>query len=277
MVANRGAPSDYDEWDELGAEGWNWESVLPYFRKLETDCDFDNEFHGQDGPITIRRRPPQQCSAFVRAARDVLTQKGLSERADQNGLWEDGFYSPALAAGLDSSGFPFHSSFLTADVAADPSWDCRPRHGRHRLVFDGSTAIGADIVTTQGVSRVAGARDHRLLRRHSLARPADAERNSSGGELQTHGINVMAEASALRRNLLEHPLARRLGVSPRGFRLPTMRSIRRGLHPDVFRYRRSRTATCSSRCWRIRLARDRAAYLRSSSGRTIVLRPATYH
>ena len=90
MVANRGAPSDYDEWGELGAEGWSWESVLPYFRKLETDCDFNNEFHGQDGPITIRRRPPQQCSPFVRAARDVLTQKGLSEKADQNGLWEDG-------------------------------------------------------------------------------------------------------------------------------------------------------------------------------------------
>src|ERR1700738_4885114 len=35
MVANRGAPGDYDEWGALGAEGWNWGSVLPYFRKLE--------------------------------------------------------------------------------------------------------------------------------------------------------------------------------------------------------------------------------------------------
>ena len=57
LCANRGAPTDYDSWEQLGAAGWNFKSVLPYFRKLEHDLDFDGAWHGKDGPITIRRYP----------------------------------------------------------------------------------------------------------------------------------------------------------------------------------------------------------------------------
>ncbi|MEI8147249.1 MAG: GMC family oxidoreductase N-terminal domain-containing protein, partial [Alphaproteobacteria bacterium] len=55
--ANRGAPSDYDEWEALGAKGWSWESVLPFFLKLERDLEMTGPLHGQDGPIPVRRVP----------------------------------------------------------------------------------------------------------------------------------------------------------------------------------------------------------------------------
>ena len=41
QMANRGAPTDYDEWEARGAEGWGWNDVLPYFKKVERDLDFD--------------------------------------------------------------------------------------------------------------------------------------------------------------------------------------------------------------------------------------------
>jgi 5-(hydroxymethyl)furfural/furfural oxidase len=40
QVALRGAPEDYDHWNAIGAKGWDWNSVAPYFRRLETDLDF---------------------------------------------------------------------------------------------------------------------------------------------------------------------------------------------------------------------------------------------
>jgi 5-(hydroxymethyl)furfural/furfural oxidase len=40
QAALRGAPEDYDHWNENCAKGWDWNSVLPYFRRLETDLDF---------------------------------------------------------------------------------------------------------------------------------------------------------------------------------------------------------------------------------------------
>src|SRR5215207_3681898 len=46
MVALRGTPADYDEWEALGAAGWSWRDVLPHFRRLENDLDFGGELHG---------------------------------------------------------------------------------------------------------------------------------------------------------------------------------------------------------------------------------------
>ena len=55
MMAQRGLPSDFEEWEALGARGWNWEGVLPFFNRLESDWDFGGPLHGKDGPIPIRR------------------------------------------------------------------------------------------------------------------------------------------------------------------------------------------------------------------------------
>ena len=54
MVAYRGTPDDYAEWQSLGAAGWSWDDVLPFFRKLENDFDFDGALHGKNGSVPIR-------------------------------------------------------------------------------------------------------------------------------------------------------------------------------------------------------------------------------
>src|SRR4051794_32700894 len=59
-IALRGQPYDYDEWAALGLPEWSWESCLPAFKRLETDLDFDNDFHGRTGPIPIRRHRPEE-------------------------------------------------------------------------------------------------------------------------------------------------------------------------------------------------------------------------
>src|ERR1700683_1540711 len=59
MVAYRGTPDDYAEWLKFGAAGWDWDGVLPYFRRLENDLDFAGAFHGKDGPGPILRTHPE--------------------------------------------------------------------------------------------------------------------------------------------------------------------------------------------------------------------------
>ena len=63
MVALRGTPDDYDEWERLGAKGWTWSEVLPYFRKLETDKDFHGDLHGETGPNSDPAHPARQLAA----------------------------------------------------------------------------------------------------------------------------------------------------------------------------------------------------------------------
>jgi choline dehydrogenase-like flavoprotein len=59
QIAIRGLPSDYDEWEALGARGWSYVDCLPFLRKLERDLDFGGPYHGKEGPIPIHRTFPR--------------------------------------------------------------------------------------------------------------------------------------------------------------------------------------------------------------------------
>ena len=84
QVFLRGLPEDYDSWAEQGNDEWSFINVLPYFRKLETDLDIRDDFHGGDGPIPVRRVERSQhlpvYEAFLQASLDA----GFPYDADMN-------------------------------------------------------------------------------------------------------------------------------------------------------------------------------------------------
>ena len=86
-------PEDYDHWNAIGAKGWDWNSVLPYFRRLETDLDYTDQLHGAQGPITVRRMPMEQWDDFTLSVTKVWNDLGYPLRPDMNGEFGEG-YSP---------------------------------------------------------------------------------------------------------------------------------------------------------------------------------------
>jgi 5-(hydroxymethyl)furfural/furfural oxidase len=92
QVANRGAPNDYDEWVRRGASGWGWDDVLPYFRKVERDMDFDGEYHGKEGRIPVSRIFPTLWNGHAKASGEAFADAGYKFLPDQNGLFEDGYF-----------------------------------------------------------------------------------------------------------------------------------------------------------------------------------------
>ncbi|GGO73443.1 GMC family oxidoreductase [Bowmanella pacifica] len=82
MCYIRGAQEDYDQWQALGAEGWDWQSVLPYFKKAEDQQRGEDVWHGVGGPLTVSdlRHISQLSQDFVRAG----VEAGLSELSDFN-------------------------------------------------------------------------------------------------------------------------------------------------------------------------------------------------
>ncbi|MCT7658210.1 mycofactocin dehydrogenase MftG [Mycobacterium deserti] len=89
----RGLPADFARW---GLPGWSWQDVLPHFRAIETDVDFDNALHGSAGPIRVQRVSQfDGCTAsFVNAA----GQAGYRWIADLNGATPDEPLAPGVAA-----------------------------------------------------------------------------------------------------------------------------------------------------------------------------------
>src|SRR5471032_1854750 len=104
MVANRGLSSDYDAWAAAGAKSWDWQGVLPFFRKLERDMDYgrsDPEQHGHDGPVPIARIDSRQWGSFTRCIATALEGIGLQDIVDQNCHFTDGYFAPAVTVEND--------------------------------------------------------------------------------------------------------------------------------------------------------------------------------
>ena len=206
MVANRGSPEDYDEWGTLGAEGWSGEVALKYFRKIERDVDFDDEFHGRDGPIPVRRLPPERVSPFVRAVMDTLKRRGESILPDQNGKWQDGVFPAAIAVSDDGERVPASIAYLTDTVRARPNLTVLTDRHVRTLKFDGLRALGAEIehdgeretlTADETIVTMGGIHSACLLMRSGIG-PAS--------ELQALGIDPRCDKPGVGKNLMEHPL-----------------------------------------------------------------------
>jgi 5-(hydroxymethyl)furfural/furfural oxidase len=89
MMALRGLPADFDEWQALGAEGWGWDGVLAFFNRLEKDWDFDGPLHGKTGPIPIRRHRRSDWPGFARAVAEAMSEEGYHYNPDLNGYFGD--------------------------------------------------------------------------------------------------------------------------------------------------------------------------------------------
>ena len=88
QIYTRGNAQDYDDWRQMGCEGWGYDDVLPYFKKAEDNDTYDNDFHGVGGPLGVSQpiSPLPVCDAYFEAAADL----GIPRNFDVNGEKQDG-------------------------------------------------------------------------------------------------------------------------------------------------------------------------------------------
>ena len=89
MIFVRGQPQDFEDWVKAGAQGWGWESVLPYFKKLEHFSGGDEALRGRNGPMNVERVKlrPEIAEAFIKAG----VEAGYPSNEDYNGATQEGF------------------------------------------------------------------------------------------------------------------------------------------------------------------------------------------
>ena len=87
MVYMRGNAADYDDWRQRGCEGWDCDSVLPYFKKAEDQERGADEFHGVGGPLQVSNPvAPTLGDAMV----DASLEAGIPANPDFNGARQEG-------------------------------------------------------------------------------------------------------------------------------------------------------------------------------------------
>ena len=204
QMANRGGPQDYNEWETLGAHGWNWEKVLPYFRKLENDQDIQDDFHGQDGPVRIRRVPQENWPGFARRVAEVLTDQGLKPLSDQNGYFEDGWFACTIS-NQNETRVSASMGYLDSGVRARPNLHILSETIAEKLVFEGRKVSGALVRGKGGPLTLLG--KHFIVSAGALHTPALLLRSGIGraGHLKEMGIKVVSDRPGVGENLNEHP------------------------------------------------------------------------
>jgi 5-(hydroxymethyl)furfural/furfural oxidase len=201
---NRGAPADYDEWCALGAEGWSWDKVLPYFRKVERDLDFDGPLHGKDGRIPVRRIMPKDWPGHPLAIAKALEASGFKYLPDQNGKFEDGYY-PIAISNENEQRVSAAMGYLDAKTRGRTNLTIRSGCRVSRLLFDGNRCIGVEMEI--GESLVCERAREVIVSAGAIHSPALLMRSGvgPGAHLETIGVPLVADVPGVGQNLTEHP------------------------------------------------------------------------
>jgi 5-(hydroxymethyl)furfural/furfural oxidase len=205
QLANRGGPVDYDEWEDRGAAGWNWNAVLPYFKKLERDVDFpDDPLHGRDGPIPIRRIFPELWAEHAKAIAAGFKDLGFDYVPDQNGPFVDG-YHPFTISNIYDRRVPTSIGYLTPTVRARPNLTISTDTTVTGLMFDGRRCVGVKAIV-EGQEREFRAREV-IMSAGAIYTPAMLLRAGIGpvGHLRDMGIEVRAARAGVGKRLMDHP------------------------------------------------------------------------
>jgi len=205
MVALRGTPDDYAEWVELGAAGWGWDDVLPYFNKLEHDLDFAGPLHGASGPTPIRRTPPEQWAPLSRAIHQYATERQMPHLADMNGDFRDGYGSLPMSNTVERRASAA-MCYLDASVRARNNLTIACGATVTGLIRDGRRIVGVT-AARGGETREFRATDI-IICAGGLHSPAMLLRAGIGpaAELKALGIEVAADVPGVGRNLQNHAL-----------------------------------------------------------------------
>lgn len=229
MMYVRGLPADYDNWAAMGATGWSWKDVLPYFRKAE-NCNIDglSNLHATGGLLQVSRPSMTPLAhAFVEAGQ----QAGLRRVQDYND-------------GQDSTGVSFPQYTMTPDGKRASAWVCYGdaiRGADNLSVITEARVLKllnqGDHIT--GVHFVHRGTDYRIEARHdvllcagSLMSPSILLHSGIGPaeQLEKMGIKTLVNLPGVGENLHDHLVCPMVWSSPQ----PVAVGLASGIEAQIF-------------------------------------------
>ncbi len=207
MLYVRGQRQDYDGWANLGCEGWDWDSVLPYFKKSENNQWGADEYHGGSGPLQVsdQQTPRPITKAFVEAAHAV----GMPLRKDFNTSDNEGvgIYQVTQFHGGKRNGerCSAAAAYLHPVMGQRPNLTVHTQMRATKILFEGKRAVGVSYRQTGQEFRVKAKREviltagafgtPQLLQLSGVGRPED---------ITHHGIQMVHELPGVGQNLQDH-------------------------------------------------------------------------
>lgn len=205
MVYVRGHPRDYDQWRQMGLDGWSYEDVLPYFRRAEDFCEGANDWHGSGGPLKVNWGEKSDHPLY-RAVIEAGRQAGHKVSADFNGFDQEGFGRYQLTIS-DGQRWSAARGYLTPIGGKRPNLTIVTGARTHRVIVEDGRATGVEYSFGKGKRvQVAHALREVLLCAGALQSPQILQLSGIGDpeQLGAHGIAVTHALRGVGANLQDH-------------------------------------------------------------------------
>ncbi len=201
MVYIRGNHRDYDEWRQRGCVGWDWDSVLPYFKKAENQARGADDFHGTGGPLHVSDQPAR--FELAEAALEACVQAGIPRNPDFNGKDQEG-------CGYYQTTTSNRRRWSAARAYLEPAKQRQNlviRTGAHatKVLIENNRAVGVEFQTPQG-RETARCRGEVIVSGGAFGSPQLLQLSGVGPaeHLREMGIEVVRDLPAVGANLHDH-------------------------------------------------------------------------
>jgi choline dehydrogenase len=201
MVYVRGHACDFDTWEEMGASGWGYRHVLPYYKRLETSHGGQGGWRGTDGPLHVQRGT--KWNPLFHAFRDAGAQAGYGVTEDYNGERQEGFGDMEMTVHKGRR-WSAANAYLKPALKRGNLTLIKGALVRRILMKD-RRATGVEF-ETGGEIREAGATREVVLAASSINSPKILLQSGIGpaGDLAGLGIDVVADRPGVGANLQDH-------------------------------------------------------------------------
>ena len=201
MVYVRGHAKDFDTWAEMGAAGWGYADVLPYFKRMENVEDGEAGWRGTDGPLFVKKglRKNPLYQAFINSGR----QAGYPVSADYNGRQQEGFAAMEMTV-RNGVRWSTANAFLKPALKSGNVKLIKGALAR-RVLLEGKRAIGVEF-EVGGEVLTATARREVIIAASTINSPAILQRSGIGPAqvLSDAGIPVVHALAGVGENLHDH-------------------------------------------------------------------------
>ena len=201
MIYMRGNAADYDQWRQLGNAGWDYDSVLPYFRKAEDNQRGADDYHGSGGPLRVSDQPYEW--EIAKLLLTACQQAGIAFNPDFNGASQEGcgYYQTTTK---DKRRWSTAAAYLRI-ARTRPNLTITTKAHSTRILFHGTRATGVEFRTPAGL-RVAHAGREVIVSGGAYGSPQLLQLSGLGPahHLADVGIAVVRDIPGVGSNLQDH-------------------------------------------------------------------------
>ena len=201
MVHVRGNAMDFENWGQLGLSNWNYESVLPYFKKSESIEGLDTEYRNADGPLKLSRT--ENGNILSKIYLEAAAEAGYEINNDMNGYKQEGFglMDTTIFDGKRQS----TSVTYLHPIKQRQNLTLITNIQVSKIIIENSSAIGVEIKNKNKLEKIFIEKEV-LLSAGAINSPQILMLSGVGPEeeLKNHGIKVISALNGVGENLQDH-------------------------------------------------------------------------